>query len=152
MSEEIFSIIDDNEEFFKNIPSSVERMFKEARKDLSLTRFNLQEKSMLISSLRMKWVMIFLKEKKKLDDLKDYRKNYVKIKVDELSKAEPSTPRIQLEHRITGVESRAELQKLDRIIDETKEMVEFLQNTVQIFNDFGFAVKNAVDTIKLAEA
>jgi hypothetical protein len=149
--ENIFAIIEDDEKFFSHISQKAKNLYEEAKKDLNLTRFNIQEKSLLISSYRMKWVMIYFREKTKLKEFREGRKKLLKQKIDKQTKGDRSgIPRVQIERTI--VESDNDLKRLDQAIKESEELVDFLQSLIGVFNDFGFTVKNSLDSIKLSDA
>jgi len=147
---DIFDIIEDDENFFSSVSSPVERLFNLARQDLKLTRFNVQEKALTSSSYRIKWVMIFFKEKSKLKKYKEARVKILKLRTDEsCNTTVRGTPRVQVERMV--VESNEDIKKLDAAIKESEEIVEFLQHIVNIFTEFGFSVKNSIESIKLSE-
>ena len=109
---------------------------EELKEDMKISKANIMEKSMLVGSLRTKWLNYYFKEKDNLRRIKAAKEKIIRSKVD--AKVSDSLLRM-----------KSEDQKLNRMSETVRENIEFLEKAMNILNDFGFTVKNAIDVIKL---
>ena len=118
---------------------------QELKDDMKVTKANIMEKSMLVGSLRTKWLNYYFKEKDNLRRVKSAKERIIRSKVD--AKVSDSILRMKSEDAIARNDPN--VAKLNRMYDNVRENIEFLEKAMNILNDFGFTVKNAIDVIKL---
>ena len=118
---------------------------EELRDDMKISKANILEKSMMVGSLRTKWLNYYFKEKDNLRRIKATKEKIIRSKVD--SKISDSLLRMKSEDKIAREDPN--VAKLNRMYDIVRDNIEFLEKAMNILNDFGFTVKNAIDVIKL---
>lgn len=118
---------------------------QELKDDMKVTKANIMDKSMMVGSLRTKWLNYYFKEKDNLKRVKSAKEKIIRMKVD--SKISDSILRMKSEDSIARNDPR--VAKLNQMYDNVRENIEFLEKAMNILNDFGFTVKNAIDIIKL---
>lgn len=129
----------------------INEYYTELNDDLTVNIFNLRERSLSISAIRSKWIMYLFKERENLKRLKDAKSKAVEKLVETMNK-EPSTRTIinrKLEDDIN--KSNPKIVKVNNKIEEVKEVVQFLEMSTNVLNDYGFTVKNAIDALKLEQ-
>jgi len=148
-TEKIFDIIINDDIFYKNITKQIRILFEEAKKDLYVTETNIREKSLCTSSLRLKWTMIMLKEQANLNKIKEQKKLYINKKKEQLINMPEYVHKsaIQIDREL-GESDR--VKKINNLINENQTLIAFLQQITNIFQDFGFTVKNSIDSLKLS--
>ena len=120
--------------------------YSEAAEDaLRLDDMNLQEKSLVSSSLHHGFVNALFAEKRNLKKLKEL-KEQKEIEYVEKYGA-PDIPR----YRITDEMSKSDdILKLDKAIEKQKEIISYLEEICNIMKGFGYSVKHAVEMAKLS--
>ena len=118
---------------------------EELKEDMKISKANIMEKSMLVGSLRTKWLNYYFKEKDNLRRIKAAKEKIIRSKVD--AKVSDSLLRMKSEDQVA--KNDPNVQKLNRMSETVRENIEFLEKAMNILNDFGFTVKNAIDVIKL---
>lgn len=118
---------------------------EELASDMKLSKANIMEKSMLVGSLRTKWLNYYFKEKDNLRRIKAAKEKIIRSKVD--SKVSDSLLRLKSEDQIAKNDET--VKKLNRMYDSVRDNIDFLEKAMNVLNDFGFTVKNAIDLIKL---
>lgn len=118
---------------------------EELKDDMKISKANILEKSMMVGSLRTKWLNYYFKEKDNLRRIKAAKEKIIRSKVD--SKISDSLLRMKNEDKIARDDPN--VAKLNRMYDTVRDNIEFLEKAMNILNDFGFTVKNAIDVIKL---
>lgn len=121
------------------------RYVEELKEDIRLSKGNILEKSLLVGSLRTKWLNYYFKEKDNYKRIKSTKEKIIRSKVD--SKISDSILRMKSEDSVSKNDEN--VIKLNKMMDNVKENLEFLEKAMNILNDFGFTVKNAIDLIKL---
>ena len=121
------------------------RYVEELKEDVHLSKGNILEKSLLVGSLRTKWLNYYFKEKDNYRRIKTIKEKIIRTKVD--SKVSDSLLRMKTEDNIAKNDKN--IIKLNKMMENVKENLEFLEKAMNILNDFGFTVKNAIDVIKL---
>jgi len=118
---------------------------EELKEDVHLSKGNILEKSLMVGSLRTKWLNYYFKEKDNYRRIKSVKERIIRSKVD--SKVSDSLLRMKSEDNISKNDEN--VIKLNKMMENVKENLEFLEKAMNILNDFGFTVKNAIDIIKL---
>lgn len=118
---------------------------EELKDDMKISKANILEKSMMVGSLRTKWLNYYFKEKDNLRRIKAAKEKIIRSKVD--LKISDSLLRMKNEDKIARDDPN--VAKLNRMYDTVRDNIEFLEKAMNILNDFGFTVKNAIDVIKL---
>jgi hypothetical protein len=118
---------------------------EELKEDVRLSKGNILEKSLLVGSYRTKWLNYYFKEKDNYKRIKAIKEKIMRSKVD--SKVSDSLLKMKSEDNIAKNDEN--IKKLNKMMENVKENLEFLEKAMNILNDFGFTVKNAIDVIKL---
>lgn len=119
---------------------------KELKEDVTLTKTNLREKSLMVGALRVKWLNYYFKEKENLNRVKKAKDKILKQK---LSTANVSDSILQLKREETIAGNDENIQKLNKLMENVKINIDFLEHSLNVLNDFGFNVKNSIDVLKL---
>lgn len=129
---------------------TINSYYDELKQDTTLSIMNLREKSMMISSIRTKWIMYLFKERENLNRVKSKKKELLTLKLKE-SNSSASSSMLKLKNQESLAENNEDIQKLNRLTLHCQEVIEFLEYVINVLNDFGFTVKNSVDLLKLEQ-
>lgn len=132
-----------------NTNPSILKLFDDANLDLGLTYSNLKEKSRISSQLRLKWFSILFSHKTKLETKKKELDEVVQAEVAQLlmSKDYSHLPKQKVELDVKRNSKR--VKDIEAEITSIQEVITFLGPVVEIFNDFGFTIKNSIESAKL---
>jgi U3 small nucleolar RNA-associated protein 14 len=119
---------------------------RELNNDMKLTKMNIHEKSLMVSSLRVKWLNYYFKEKENLQRIKKAKDKILKTK---LGNSKVSTSVLKMKSEDVLSENDEQIRKLNSMNDRVKTNIEFLERAMNILNDFGFSVRNCIDLYKL---
>jgi U3 small nucleolar RNA-associated protein 14 len=119
---------------------------RELNNDMKLTKMNIHEKSLMVSSLRVKWLNYYFKEKENLQRIKKAKDKILKTK---LGNGKVSTSVLKMKSEDVLSENDEQIRKLNSMNDRVKTNIEFLERAMNILNDFGFSVRNCIDLYKL---
>ena len=125
---------------------SLEAYKKEFNEDVDISVSNIREKSMLVSSIRSKWLMYLFKEKENLDKICQKRKQILDEKLKESGK---DVSMIRIKKEELAAKSSAAIKMLDEYEKNTRTCIDYIEYCMNILNDFNFQIKNAVDLLKL---
>lgn len=128
----------DNKELSKYI--------KELNEDLELTTQNLREKSLLISTIRSKWLSYLFKEKENLDRIKA-----TKTKIISAHNSSTDKTVLRLKSETMFEENDERIKKLNELQKITTSNIDFIERAMNILNDFCFCIKNTIDILKLQQ-
>lgn len=118
----------------------------ELNDDLNLTIGNLKEKSLMISTIRSKWLSYLFKEKENLSRIKDAKTKIITSKANEKS-INSSVLRLKNEDNVSqNDETVKKLAKMQKI---TESNIDFIERAMNILNDFVWQIKNSVEILKL---
>lgn len=147
LNEKFFEFVD-NDNAFAELNPDIKRIYSEAKKDLFLNETNIQQKALTQASLRVKWVMLLFSQKNKINKLKEQKNSVISSLKDKLATSPEYAHKaaIQIERM---VQDSPKIKKVNELIFEEEQILSFIQQIVNIFNDFGFAIKNSIDTIKI---
>ena len=131
-------------EFVEN--EELNKYVKELDRDVSLTVTNLREKSLLVSTIRSKWLSYYMKEKENMQRIQNTKAKILKAKMSDPS-ANTSVLRVKSEEALSQNDER--LQKLSKLMQMTKENIDFIERAMNILSDFVWQIKNAIEIMKL---
>jgi hypothetical protein len=117
---------------------------KELNEDMKITKMNIHEKSLMVSSLRVKWLNYYFKEKENFQRIKKAKDTILKSKIGNNNN---SILKMKSEDIISENDER--IKKLNILYDRVKTNIDFLERAMNILNDFGFSIKNCIDLFKL---
>lgn len=119
---------------------------KELKEDVNITVQNIREKSLTTSALRAKWLNYYFVEKKNREKLRKVREEILKsyAKKDGFS---DSVIKMKSEQALAKNDPR--LVKIDILTAQNKMVVEYIEMAMNILNDMGYSVKNAIEVLKL---
>lgn len=138
-------IISEDKDFFSTVDSKIKNLFEQAKEDSSVSRFNIRDKSLLISTYRTKWFMILTKEKSVLRKLKDEFENYISDQILEMSRSGTSLPKVALRAKLESSEKAIELQSM---ISKQEDLIQFLNGIRAIFDDFSYTINNSLNALQ----
>lgn len=118
----------------------------ELNDDLNLSVMNLKEKSLMISTIRSKWLAYLFKEKENLSRIKDAKGKIITSKLNDKSN-NGSVLRLKNEDAITKNDET--IQKLNKMLKITESNIDFIERAMNILNDFVWQIKNSVEILKL---
>lgn len=121
---------------------------EELSSDLNLDVMNIREKSLLVSSMRSKWLIYYFKEKENLDKLKAKKKDLLEGR---MQADNTNLSLLALKREESIINNDETFKRLNILIDECTKCIDFLERAMLILNDFGFSVKNAIEIIKLEQ-
>ncbi len=119
---------------------------RELNDDMKVTKMNIREKSLMVSSLRVKWLNYYFKEKENLQRIKKAKDKIIKSKIGN-SNLSNSVLKMKSEDVLSGNDEQ--VKKLNEMSERVKTNIEFLERAMNILNDFGFSIKNSIDILKL---
>ena len=119
---------------------------KELKEDVEITVHNIREKAMMSSSIRSKWLNYYFVEKKNREKLRKVREEILKsyAKKDGFS---DSVIKIKSEQALAKNDPR--IAQIDLLTAQNKAVIEYIEMAMNILNDFGYSVKNAIEVLKL---
>ena len=124
----------------------LDNYIKELREDVKLNEYNLREKSLMCSSLWAKWISYLCLEKENLQRIADAKQQLIKKKAG-ASKMQDSVLRMKSEDKLA--ENDENIKKLNTMSKQTQDNIDFIERSLNIFSNFGFAIKNSVEVLKL---
>ena len=132
------TILKENEELNKYIA--------ELNEDLELSVMNLKEKSLMMSTIRSKWLAYLFKEKENLSRIKDAKGKILSSKLNDKSS---NSSILRLKNEDTISKGDETIQKLSKMQKVTESNIDFIERSMNILNDFVWQVKNSIEIIKL---
>lgn len=124
----------------------LDNYIKELREDVKLNEYNLREKSLMCSSLWAKWISYLCLEKENLQRIADAKQQLIRKKAG-ASKMQDSVLRMKSEDKLA--ENDENIKKLNTMSKQTQDNIDFIERSLNIFSNFGFAIKNSVEVLKL---
>ena len=119
---------------------------KEFSEDVKLNHTNLREKSLMCSSIWAKWLSYLYKEKENLQRIAETKQKVIKKKMAD-NKMTDSVLRMKSEDKLT--ENDETMKKLAELQKKTQTNVDYIERALNILQNFGFNIKNAIDAFKL---
>lgn len=127
----------------------IKKIFEEANTDLGLTYSNLKEKSRVSSQLRLKWYSILFSYKTKLETEKKKLEELIQTEVNQLITYPNYSHLPKQKVEIDVKRNSPTIKQAEQVIKSTEDVISFLGPVVEIFNDFGFTIKNSIEAAKL---
>lgn len=118
---------------------------KELNEDVKLNDYNIREKSLTCSSIWAKWIQYLFLEKENLQRIANAKQKLLKAKMQQ--KSNDSILRLKSEDKLS--ENDETIQKLNTLSKQTQDNIDYIERALNILQNFGFTVKNAVDVLKL---
>lgn len=118
----------------------------ELKEDVTITKTNLREKSLMVGALRVKWLNYYFKEKENLHRIQKAKEKILKQKLSSTNVSD-SILQLKREESIAGKDEN--ILKLNKLMDNVKINIDFLEHSLNVLNDFGFNIKNSIDALKL---
>lgn len=122
------------------------RYKNEFNSDVSLNLSNIHEKSMLVSSIRAKWLNYYFKETENLELLKQKKKALLEKKLTETS---GNVSMLKLKNEEAILKNNELIKKINEAETTIKSCISYLEYALNILNDFGFQIKNCIEILKL---
>lgn len=119
---------------------------KELAEDIKLNEYNLKEKSLMCSSLWAKWLSYLYMEKENIDKLTQLKQKIIKSKMSD-NKNSDSVLRLKSEEKIA--ENNEKIKKINLLIKQTNDSIDFIERALNILSNFGFNIKNCIEIFKL---
>lgn len=120
--------------------------YSEAAEDaLRLDDMNLQEKSLVSSSLHHGFVNSLFAEKRNLSKLKKLKEQKEDEYIAKYGK--PEVPRYRIADEM---KTSADIVKIDKAIEIQQEIIQYLVEICSIMKSYGYSIKNAVEMSKLS--
>jgi len=134
---EIVKLLENNE---------MNRYISELHDDIELNIQNLREKSLLLSSIRAKWLNYYYKEKENASRIKTTKTKYLQKKMSSV-KATDSILRMKSEENLANNDET--IKKLNTLAEVTKNNIEYIEHAMNILGEQNFSIKNAIECLKL---
>ncbi len=124
----------------------LQNYINELNNDVQLNEYNLKEKSLLCSSIWAKWISYLFLEKENMQRILDAKAKIIKQKTS-TSKINDSVLRMKSEEKI--LENDETLQKLNIMYKNTQDCIDYIERSLNLLSNFGFAIKNTTEVFKL---
>lgn len=125
------------------LSTRLQEYIKEFSEDVKLNLQNLKDKSLMISSIRAKWIRYYFVEKTLLDKLKNAKIDYSK----QLAKSVSTTTAFPS----VAPSQDAGLIKLLGEIRNSENCIEYIDKAFNVLDTFNFQIKNSIDILKLEQ-
>lgn len=125
--------------------TQLQKYINEFNDDVKLNSLNLREKSLTSSAIWAKWLSYLFLEKENLERIIDSKQKILKKKMS--SSSNDSILRLKTEDKIS--ENDSTIQKLNNLQKITKDNIDYIERGLSILSNFGFNIKNAIETFKL---
>lgn len=125
--------------------TQLQKYINEFNDDVKLNSLNLREKSLTSSAIWAKWLSYLFLEKENLERIIDSKQKILKKKMS--SSSNDSILRLKAEDKIS--ENDPTIQKLNNLQKITKDNIDYIERGLSILSNFGFNIKNAIETFKL---
>lgn len=119
---------------------------QELNEDVRLTVSNLREKSLMVSSIRSKWLNYYHVEKENLDRIKKVKDKILKSKLSNTN-VHDSILKMKSEDKLA--QNDETIQKLNKMAENTKSNMNYIEQAMNILVDFGWNIKNTIEILKL---
>lgn len=126
---------------------SLNEYIKQLNEDTTITKYNLKEKSFTVSALRCKWLSFYKKENENLSRLKEAKDKLLKSKLSNVQNKD-SVLRLKSEESIVNNDEK--IQKINKLMTQTKDIIDFLERAMNILDSMGYDIKNITEIIKLS--
>ena len=122
------------------------KYIKELQNDVKLSTYNLREKSLMCSSMWAKWISYLYLEKDNLQRIADMKQKILKKQM-QCNKMQDSVLRLKSEEKLS--ENNDNIKKLNELSKQTQDNIDFIEHALNIFQQFGYNIKNTYEILKL---
>ena len=126
---------------------TLDKYIKEFQDDVTVSEYNIREKSLTASAMWAKWLSYLYHEKENLDRINDAKQKIIKKKMSE-NKLQDSVLRLKSEEKI--VQNNENIKKLNVLAKQTQDNIDYIERCLQVLSQFGFTIKNVVEVMKLS--
>ena len=126
---------------------TLDKYIKEFQDDVTVSEYNIREKSLTTSAMWAKWLSYLYHEKENLDRINDAKQKIIKKKMSE-NKLQDSVLRLKSEEKI--VQNNENIKKLNALAKQTQDNIDYIERCLQVLSQFGFTIKNVVEVMKLS--
>lgn len=126
---------------------TLDKYIKEFQDDVTVSEYNIREKSLTTSAMWAKWLSYLYHEKENLDRINDAKQKIIKKKMSE-NKLQDSVLRLKSEEKI--VQNNENIKKLNALAKQTQDNIDYIERCLQVLANFGFQIKNIVEVMKLS--
>jgi len=141
VSEEFQKQIDESTKFLND---RIQKYSTSVKELLLLNDFNIKEKSMVAPYSHQGIINCLFAERRRLKKLKEKRDEIVEKLIQEHGNADKLHYVVKKE-----AEQQETVMKINTLIEEQKDVIEYLEEMAKILQNFGFSIKNAVELIKI---
>lgn len=124
----------------------LEKYSKELEDDVKLDVYTLREKSLMSSSIWAKWLAYLYHEKENLSRITELKQKVLKKKFAQ-NKNNDSVLRLKAEDKIA--ENDENVKKLNTLLKNTQDNIDYIERALVILSNFGFQIKNTTEILKL---
>ena len=124
----------------------LEKYSKELEDDVKLDVYTLREKSLMSSSIWAKWLAYLYHEKENLSRITELKQKVLKKKFAQ-NKNNDSVLRLKAEDKIA--ENDENVKKLNTLLKNTQDNIDYIERALVILSNFGFQIKNTTEMLKL---
>lgn len=119
----------------------------ELKEDSIINELNLKEKALLLPGLKAKWVSRLINHKRTLTELEKKKKKLVKNLIPKVNEMLP----VKLSDNVLKekVEEVKDVSDLSAMIENEKQIVDFLEKTEKIVSSYSYDIGNIVKIVQL---
>ncbi len=126
---------------------SLSKYIEELKNDCIVDEINLKESALILPAKKAKWVARLILEKNNLYKLEKDKKNVINIVIERLkSEAVSSLSSAVLKNL---AEKHEDVVDFDNKIDESKNIIDFLERTEKIMSSMSFDIGNIIKIVQL---
>lgn len=141
MDENLNKVFEESE---KKLGTKLLKINTAVKEALALTDLNIKEKSMVAPSIHHGFINTLFAERRVLSALEKLKEQKEQEYLEKYGKKD--VPKFKTQMEIAKME---EMMKIDDRICEQKEIIRYLEEVCKIMSNYGFAIKNTVDLLKL---
>ena len=120
------------------------KYMSELDEDVKVNLTNVREKSLMVSTIRAKWLGYLFKERENLARIKETRSKILKSAADS---QQSSALRLKSEDAMAQADPRlGTLSNLQRV---TESNLDYIERALNILSDFSWQIRNIVEVLKL---
>ena len=125
---------------------TLDKYIKEFQDDVTVSEYNIREKSLTTSAMWAKWLSYLYHEKENLDRINDAKQKIIKKKMSE-NKLQDSVLRLKSEEKI--VQNNENIKKLNALAKQTQDNIDYIERCLQVLSQHGFTIKNSIEILKM---
>lgn len=132
------------EEYFAKNPD-LKRYCEELKVDSALSVMNLKEKSLMVSTIRSKWLQYLFQERENLTRIKETKQLILESKL----KSSPNASVLRLKNEDTISQNDEKIQKLNKMQKCVETNIDFIEQARSQLAELNWQVKNSIELLKL---